>query len=94
VENADSRGFKLALNSKGRIQLKGDLTDWLARAAAAGTREAPVTQEITLIAPQLPLHQDPVDGILVATALALDLTLVSADTRLRGLGILKALANR
>ena len=93
VENADFRGFKLALNSKVRIQLKGDLTDWLAR-ATAGTREAPVTQEITLIARQLPLHQDPADGILVATALALDLTLVSADTRLRGLGILKTLANR
>jgi len=93
VENADSRGFKLALNFKGRIQLKGDLTDWLAR-ATAGTREAPVTQEITLFGRQLPLHQDPADGILVAIAPVLDLTLVSADTRLLGLGIVKTPANR
>ena len=86
MENADSRGFKLALHFKDRIQRKGDLTDWLAR-ATAGTREA-------LFGRQLPLHQDPADGILVATALVLDLTLVGADPRLLGLGIVKALANR
>ena len=81
------------MHFKDRIQRKGDLTDWLAR-ATAGTREAPVTQEITLFGRQLPLHQDPADGILVATAPVLDLTLISADTRLLGLGIVKTLANR
>jgi len=83
----------LTLNSKGRIQLKGDLADWLAR-ATAGTREAPVTHEIALFARLLSLHQDPADRILAATAQVLDLTLVTADTRLLGLGNIKTLANR
>lgn len=83
----------LTLNFKGRIQLKGNLADWLAR-ATAGTREAPVTHEIALAARLLPLHQDPADRILAATAQALDLTLVTADSRLLGLGNIKTLANR
>jgi PIN domain nuclease of toxin-antitoxin system len=83
----------LTLNNKGRIQLKGNLADWLVR-ATAGTREAPVTHEIALFARQLPLHQDPADRILVATAQVLDLTLVTANIRLLGLGDIKTLANR
>ena len=35
----------LTLNVKGRIHIKGNLTEWLAR-ATAGTREAPLTHEI------------------------------------------------
>ncbi len=83
----------LTLNFKGRIQLKGNLADWLAR-ATSGTREAPVTHEIALFARQLSLHQDPADRILAATAQVLDLTLVTADNRLLGLGNIKTLANR
>jgi len=83
----------LTLNFKGRIKLKGHLADWLAR-ATAGTQEAPVTHEIALVARQLPLHQDPADRILAATAQVLDLTLVTADNRLLGLGNIKSLANR
>ncbi len=83
----------LTLNFKGRIQLKGNLADWLAR-ATAGTHEAPVTHEIALFARQLSLHQDPADRILAATAQVLDLTLVTADNRLLGLGPIKTLANR
>ena len=83
----------LTLNFKGRIKLQGNLADWLAR-ATAGTQEAPVTHEIALVARQLPLHQDPADRILAATAQVLDLTLVTADDRLLGLGNIKSLANR
>jgi len=83
----------LTLNFKARIQLKGNLADWLAR-ATAGTHEAPVTHEIALLARQLPLHHDPADRILAATAQVLDLTLVTADNRLLGLGNIKTLANR
>jgi PIN domain nuclease of toxin-antitoxin system len=39
----------LALNFNGRIRLRGDLKEWLAR-ATAGTREAPLTHEIALSA--------------------------------------------
>jgi PIN domain nuclease of toxin-antitoxin system len=83
----------LTLNSKGRIHIKGDLTEWLAR-ATAGTQEAPLTHEIALVASQMSLHQDPADRFLAATALVLDLTLVSADDRLLGLGNIRTLANR
>ena len=83
----------LILNFKGRIHIKGDLTEWLAQ-AIAGTREAPLTHEIALVARQLSLHQDPADRILAATAEVLDLTLVTADERLLGLGNIKTMANR
>lgn len=81
------------LHYKNRIRLHGDLTAWLAH-ATAGTQEAPVTHEIAFLARQLPLHQDPADRILAATAQVLDLTLVTADERLLGLGSIRTLANR
>lgn len=83
----------LTLHFKGRIHIKGNLTEWLAR-ATAGTREAPLTHEIALVARQLPLRQDPADRILAATAEVLDLTLVTADERLLGLGTIRTMANR
>ena len=83
----------LTLNFKGRIHLRGDLIDWVAR-ATAGTREAPLTHEIAVVARQLPLHQDPADRILAATAQVLDLVLATADERLLGIGQVRTLANR
>lgn len=83
----------LTLNYKGRIRIHGDLTTWLAQ-ATAGTREAPLTHEIALVARQLAMHQDPADRILAATAEVLDLTLVTADERLLGLGTIRTLGNR
>jgi len=83
----------LTLHYKGRFEIDGNLTEWLAR-ATAGTREAPLTHEIALVARQLSLHQDPADRILAATAEVLDLTLVTADERLRGLGTIRTMANR
>lgn len=83
----------LTLYYKGRFEIKQDLSEWLAR-ATAGTREAPLTHEIALVARQLPLHQDPADRILAATAEILDLTLVTADERLLGLGTIRTMANR
>jgi len=83
----------LTLNFKGRIRILGDLANWLAQ-ATAGTKEAPFTHEIALLARQLQLHQDPADRILAATAEALDLTLVTADEQLLGLGNIRTMANR
>ena len=83
----------LTLHYRGRLEIDGDLSTWLAR-ATAGTREAPLTHEIALVARQLPLHQDPADRILAATAEVLDLTLVTADDRLLGLGTIRTMANR
>jgi PIN domain nuclease of toxin-antitoxin system len=83
----------LTLNFKGRVHLHGDLEEWLA-VATAGTHEAPLTHEIALAARRLPLHQDPADRILAATAQVLDLTLATADKRLLGLGNIRTIANR
>ncbi len=84
----------LLLILKGRIRVPGDLGEWLAR-ATAHPREAPLTHEIVLAAQQLPLpHADPADRFLTATAQVLDLTLVTADERLLGLGEIATLANR
>jgi PIN domain nuclease of toxin-antitoxin system len=83
----------LTLHHKGRINIRGELAAWVAR-ATAGMKEAVLTHEIMMVARQLPLHQDPSDRMIVATALVWDLTLVTADTRLLGLGNIKTLANR
>jgi PIN domain nuclease of toxin-antitoxin system len=83
----------LTLDHKGKIRIKENITEWLAR-ATAGTREAPFTHEIALVARQLSMHQDPADRILAATAQVLDLTLVTADERLLGLGTIRTMANR
>ena len=84
----------LMLNAKGRIRLTGDLTNWVQRATAP-MHEAPLTHEIALAAQQLVLvRQDPSDRFLAATAMILDLTLVTADKDLLGLGEIATLANR
>lgn len=83
----------LLLHAKGRIHLSVDLSEWLAE-STKGTREAPLTHEIALVAQQLPLHQDPADRFLAATAQVLGLTLVTADERLLGLRNIRTLANR
>jgi PIN domain nuclease of toxin-antitoxin system len=83
----------LTLNYKGKIRIKEDLSAWLA-SAVAGINEAPLTHEIALAARQLDMHQDPADRILAATAQVLDLTLVTADQRLLGLGTIRTLGNR
>jgi len=84
----------LTLNAKGRIRLHGDLTDWVAQATAP-FREAPLTHDIVRVARQLPIPQeDLADRFLAATAKVLELTLVTADSALLGLGDIATLANR
>ena len=84
----------ILLSAKAKIRVSGRAREWVAQAAAF-MREAPLTHEIALAAYELSLpHSDPVDRFLVATAQVLDLTLVTADVRLLGLGEIKTLANR
>lgn len=84
----------LTLNAKGRIRLPADLAGWMTRATAR-LREAPLTHDIALAARQLQLpHEDPADRFLAATAHILQLTLVTADQNLLGLGEILTLANR
>jgi PIN domain nuclease of toxin-antitoxin system len=84
----------LLLHARGRIQLPGNLRDWIVHSTGR-FREAPLTHEIVLAAHELPLaHQDPADRFLAATAGTLSLMLVTADDRLLGLGQIATLANR
>lgn len=84
----------LRLHRKGRIFLANDLTAWLRSALGGIQQYAPLTHEIAFVAEQLLLHADPADRFLAATAQVLDLTLVTADQRLLGLGTIRTLANR
>jgi PIN domain nuclease of toxin-antitoxin system len=75
------------------VSIHGELRIWITR-ATAGIKEAVLTHEIMVAARQLSLHQDPSDRMIAATALVMDLTLVTADSRLLGLANIKTLANR
>jgi len=78
---------------KGRIHVENPFA-WVERATGQ-TREAPLTHEIVRVGLALPLsHADPADRFLAATAKVLNLTLVTADQRLLGLGEITSLANR
>ena len=84
----------LILHAKGRVHLHDDLGEWVADATKS-FREAPLTHEIVTVSRQLPLpHRDPADRFLAATAKVLDLTLVTADASLLGLGEIATLGNR
>lgn len=81
------------LQRKGRLVIPGNAADWFEQ-SLAGLHEAPLTHEMALLAEKLPLHGDPADRFLAATAKVLGLTLVTADERLLGLGDIATLANR
>jgi PIN domain nuclease of toxin-antitoxin system len=83
----------LLLNASGRIRLPVNLAEWLAQATAP-LRETAFTYEIVLAAQQLPLpHRDPAGRFLAATALVMDLTLVTSDDLLLGLGTIRTMKN-
>ena len=72
------------LCERGRIELHGGLWRWIDEARrSAPIREAPLTGEIVRAMDRIELpHRDPADRFLAATAVALDLRLVTSDTRL------------
>lgn len=72
------------LSEQGRIELDGGLWTWIdAARSSAPFREVPLTGEIVRALEQIELpHSDPADRFLAATAAALDLRLVTADTKL------------
>jgi len=75
----------LLLIEKGRIALDRELSAWL-DACFAATRylQADFTLAVALAAAQVVLdHRDPADRLLAATARHYQLTLVTADQRLR-----------
>jgi len=83
----------LTLHKEGKIRLPADVDTWL-RNATLATHEAVLTHDIALTASRVPLHEDPADRFLAATAEVLDLVLATADRSLLGLGQIRTLANR
>jgi PIN domain nuclease of toxin-antitoxin system len=84
----------LILHQKGRVYRAQDLDRWVEEATGP-FRQAPLTHETVNAARRLPLpHRDPADRFLAATAMVLDLTLVTADANLLGLGEISTLGNR
>lgn len=81
---------------KGRIHVEDPKGAWIRASLLAWPMvEAPVTIEIALAADSLAASPtDPADRILVATALVLDLTLVTADKRLLKQKQIKVLLDR
>lgn len=76
----------------GRLQLTVDLEIWMAHVEALPfVRFVPVDNRLAVAAVRLEdfPHRDPADRIIVATALALGATLITADRRLQGYRRLK-----
>lgn len=68
-----------------RLRLPLDLASWLAAVEAIDRmRFIPVDNEIAVTSVQLPpgLHKDPADRIIVATAMLLDIPIVTADQKI------------
>jgi PIN domain nuclease of toxin-antitoxin system len=77
------------LEAKGRIDLGGNVQDWVTEALAVpGYQLALLTPEIAVLCHDLPgdLHADPVDRMMVATAIDLAATLVTRDEALLSYG--------
>ncbi len=74
------------LVKKGRLQLTMNVADWIAQSALLPSLHfVPVDNSLALRSVHLPdsLSPDPVDRIIVATAIKLDAPLVTKDKRIR-----------
>jgi PIN domain nuclease of toxin-antitoxin system len=86
----------LLLVESGSVTLNVEKDKWLKQAMQnAPMREAPITIEIARLSRVVPLtHQDPADRFLAATAMHLNLTLITADARLMNSRDFSVLANK
>ncbi|MFI5309102.1 MAG: type II toxin-antitoxin system VapC family toxin [Polyangiales bacterium] len=77
----------LVLAEKGRLSVEPDAARWVRRAwDAAPFHEATLNREVAIESRRIALsHEDPADRFLAATAVVYELTLVTADARLRRL---------
>jgi PIN domain nuclease of toxin-antitoxin system len=79
---------------RGRLQLTMPIEQWLADVRSIPElRLEPVSADIAAVAGGLgePMHGDPADRIIAATATVLGATLVTADERLRSVPALRTL---
>ena len=84
----------LILAEKGRIELNSEPTVWVKRyLRSLDFKEARLTYEIAMRSRKIELaHQDPADRFIAATAIELELTLATVDSRLLGLNWLSTLS--
>ena len=85
----------LLLSEKGKLELKPSPLEWVHNALKrVPFKEAPITYEIAIQSRKLNLpHQDPADRFIVATAYIYQLTLITADNRLKQSGDFNILFN-
>jgi len=83
------------LVQKKRFALKEDFAVWVQRSISdLNLKETSLSWKVAYeMRYILPNHKDPADRFLAATAVAYDLTLVTADQKLIGIPGLKVLAN-
>ena len=77
------------LEAKSRVDLEQDCMTWVTQALSApGLSLVPLTPQIAVASTRLPggFHGDPADRIIVATARALDATVVTRDRRITEYG--------
>jgi PIN domain nuclease of toxin-antitoxin system len=81
------------LHSRRRIIVPGALRDWL-RATIDSPRLAilPLTLEIAVQSESLPMHGDPADRLIAATAIEYDCPLATVDRRLIELPMVKTVS--
>lgn len=71
------------LEARGRVRLSTSVREWRSAVLTAGAVELPLDGNVALRALDLAgLHDDPADRFIVATAVAHEATLVTADERL------------
>jgi PIN domain nuclease of toxin-antitoxin system len=71
------------LAAKGRLKLKPDVDTWVRQNLGAPVEMEPLSAEISIRSSRLgDFHGDPADRIIVATALALQMSLVTADQQI------------
>ena len=78
--------FEIAVKEKKKkLKLPMEIEKWFSKAIAFhGLVEIPVNASIAILSTRLPpLHSDPCDRILIATAQQNDLTLLTPDSRIR-----------
>ena len=73
------------LADRGRLAVHPSVDEWRLRVLGLGVQEIPLTGDVAIAAGGLAqLSSDPADRIIVATAVASDATLVTADARILG----------
>ncbi|KYF62570.1 hypothetical protein BE11_50485 [Sorangium cellulosum] len=76
------------LASKGRIEMDRPARQWLEDALTnTGTILLPIEPAVAALAAQLPLHGDPADRLIVATAITNGAELVTKDEQIRASGL-------